>query len=266
MKAADALKLLQENANTDYDMVLPSNGEIIKMKPLSLEMYKNITKTGFQKPGKLSEELIKTISELSHGKLNEENLIEYDKLAILIMLKNNNERKTDFSVSFECDNLDCGRIIKHSYDCTRIYNKERKFGPDNYVVDDANIGSKVTIKLGEPTVKDNILFDKFVKERLATIIDALDRKTFQIYISAYENYMLFIKGIEIDSQEVEDFKTMDILERIKFLSNFNHGIIDTEKINKFTANMFNNLRVTQKCQHCEEITSKIISPTDFLVI
>jgi hypothetical protein len=266
MKAADAIALLKKTTETEsYNIKIPSTGETVKFKPLTIDTFKEITKIGFQSPAKLHEALADAIEKLSEGAVKRESLIQYDLTSIFILLKANNVLKEDFRISFECDNLSCGQVLKSYFDVNNLY-KERIEGPKEYEVQDSNTGSKIKVVLGEPTVKDNIEFDKNVKTRTQSFLTLEEKQTFQLYIAAYENYMLFIKEIYVNDEKVEDFGEMSIMDRIKFLNNFNHAIINSEKINNYTKTLFENMAVEKKCENCDTHNRNIISPTDFLII
>ena len=262
MKVEDAIKLLKEtNENKFLEIIIPSTSEQVNFKELSTKHYQDISKVGFLDNDKLPEKIDETISEL--GNMDATGLTEYNKLCILMLLKSNNSINKPLKYNIVCKNEKCREILTDDFDLNGIY-KDRIFGDNSYELKDGDIDIK--IELGESTVKENSDFEVYNNSQKDSLDQEDDKKLYDLYVNTYERYMLYIDTIIINGTPVEDYKSMGISERIKFLSNFTHNIIDVDKIENYIKDSYDNLVTVVKCKSCGSDNKNIMHHNDFLLI
>lgn len=262
MKVEDAIKLLKEtNENKFLEIVIPSTTEKVNFKELSTKLYQELTKVGFLDLEKFPDKLNETISELSSIDATE--LTEYDRRCVYMLLKANNKVDGSLKYSIPCTNELCGELLNKQIELGNIY-KERLFGDSSYELKDGDVDIK--IDLNEPTVKEVAAFRVYVDSQLASLKNQEDKDLYDSYVNRYESKILYIDTISINGTPVEDYKSMGIRERIKFLSNFSHSIVDVPKIDEYSKDSFNNLITEDKCESCGLKNINVIHYSDFLLI
>ena len=72
-----------------------------------------------------------------------------------------------------------------------------------------------------PSVEDNMYYADFCDVR-ANKIEKSDEESLAklgIFIASYEMYLMCVRSIKIDGQDIEDFGTSTIEDRISFIEN-----------------------------------------------
>lgn len=270
MKLADAQAVLKESQGSHLcDLIIPSTGEKIAFKPMTLGHHKTIAKMALDDETTFNKFLCALLLDLSDNKIDLSNITEIDKVSLIFQLKQFNSPEP-LKVSLECPKCQTNITVKP--DLTDVI----KIDIEQEIVKTMDVaGVNFEINIGIPSVEDSLKYSEFCEKRFELVVkegedkteDETDLETQRIalFIASYEMFLMFIKGIKINGQQIEDYKSSTIEQRINFLETLSEGLIDIKEIGEFASDKYNQYGYHVKCPkgECGHEYDNLFSPDSF---
>lgn len=250
MDLEHAKKLLQEsNANSTYDVYIPTLKSFVPFKYMTVGHYKSMAKAVMEGLDKLDVFFAALIEELSDGKVLAKNINKVDKLYALADIKyRNTNPETDITLKCsKCNSMMNGVNILENLD----KNIEFKNELVEYDIDKLNV--KMTI--GLPSIDDEIQFETYIKNIFEETNDKVE----------YERKLLNVRGLSINDQPIDNWLEYTVEQRLNVLDNVSSDYFDIAKVNDCIMEQLKTTMVTVTCGHCKTENSYISSPEDFFL-
>lgn len=265
MKVNDVKKLLDEsNSMNLISILIPSLKKEFKFKPITIGMRKTLSKFAISAESNIADFQIAKlglIKSLCIENINENLLTEVDFICILASLRDANIMD-DLKVKIHCNS--CGNEFNHTINFNTIIDNcnNYKFLFHQFCFNTNNINYKFV--LSNPSTIDEITLDKYIEQL------NVDNKEI---IRALNKSYLYIKEIYRETELIEDYMDMNILQRIQFLDeSFDDEVFFGENgLLNTTQNIFNREKIVQLygnviCPGCNKDLGGIIDSDNFFTI
>ena len=267
--------LKKTNGIGTYEVFIPTLKKTIPFLQMTTGQRKTISKLAIEYGIDMLEyQFIKlgVIAELCLDKtINVETLSDIDFLSILSSIRKNNVL-TPLELSFKCEK--CQKDNKFTVDFSSIEDKCKSFETKNILISTISNGIKVSMILSDPSILSVLSYNQF----LIKLLDLKkDTETLETDLNHHQllNYPIqFIKDILINDEIIDDFKTMNFFEKVKFLDesipsdlifNEKDGLVVTAYGN-FKENRLDSVFQEVKCEQCGDIKEGAISLDSFFII
>lgn len=250
MDLNQAKLLLQENnANSSYDIYVPSYKKHLPFKHMTVGQYKSMAKAAIEGLEKLDQFFSALMEELSHGEVSSREINKVDKLYILAGIKYKNANpQTDIT-------LKCRKCESALEDVNILENLDNtiEFKTETIEYKIGELDVKMVISL--PSVYDEIEFELYIKD----IFEKTEEK------AEYERKLLNIRSICINGNEIDDWLDYSVTERLHLLDNISSDYFDLATVNDCIFEQLKTTIVDIECSKCGTKNKYISSPEDFFL-
>ncbi len=262
MKISDAKNILNENKGKHlYDVIVPSTGEKIPFRPMTVGHHKSIAKMAINDESNFDKFLCALILELSAEQVNLAKITELDKMAILYQIKQHNSTES-LKINLTCPEPECNMDFIVTPKDSDVIKTDVTL---NYIkilnIDDIDF----EIEIGMPSVEDNMYYADFCDVR-ANKFEKDDEENLTklgIFIASYEMYLMCVRSIKIDGQDIEDFATSTIEDRISFIEDLSEGLIVVKEISDFMNEKHKEYGYHVSCPKCNYKFDNLFTPESF---
>lgn len=231
MKITDAVKILEKSAGDNlYDVYIPGLNKKIAFSHITVGMQKTIAKMAIDSD---NENFFKTLTGLIKTLATEDidltKITELDRIIILSMIRKHNIIKPDV-MKIKCPH--CSREFNSNFDMGDYADHISKLNRPTPVIDIMSpSGVKYTVKLGFPSTQTTLNYREYVlalKSKLNSMTNdkkELEKVTsgMEYYLSKYHDF-LYVTGISINDDEIEDFENASIEERDMIIDNMDGAV------------------------------------------
>ena len=262
MKISDAKNILSENKGKHlYDVIIPSTGSKIPFKPMTVGHHKSIAKMAINDESNFDKFLCALILELSNEQVDLSKITELDKMAILYQIKQHNSTEV-LKISLTCPEPKCNTdfmVVPADSDVIKTditLNYIKKLNVD---------GIDFEIEIGMPSVEDNMHYADFCDVRADKFEEGDEESLTKlgIFIASYEMYLMCVRSIKIDGQDIEDFVTSTIEDRILFIEHLSEGLIVVKEISDFMNDKHKEYGYHVSCPKCKYKFDNLFTPESF---
>jgi hypothetical protein len=245
--------LAKNNANTTYDIHVPSLGKKIPFMYMTVSNYKSMAKAVMEGNSKFDEFLAGLILTLSSGVVLPSTINRVDKLYILAGIK---YKHVDPSTDITLKCVNCLKPIEH-IDIFENYNNEINTTNEDitYTIGELN----VTLSIGLPSLEVDHYFNLYAFDKFDTSDDS------QMIIREYERQLMNIRSITINGEDVVDYDTCPILQKLSILSHVSDEYFDLEVVDKVITSQLSTCIIKHDCKHCKDTSTYITRPEDFFL-
>jgi len=267
MKMSEVEKLLmQSTGDSHLEIKIPSTGEIINLKSMTVGHRKSMIKyasNGNEQEQILNFQIAKLglIKALSLSEFNENILTEVDFIYILAHIRMNNILDDLVLDNIKCPK--CKTIFKHNVNFIEICKKceQYKFIKEEVIIKD-KAGNEWKFQLADPTIYDIITLEKYFLASSAKYI-----------IKQLSWPFLYIKSIKLNNNLIEDFAQEDILKRIEFFDSLPESVPVFEKnglikliSDRFDINNIKEIYGKIQCPKCNHNIEGVITSDSFFTL
>lgn len=272
MNVESFMKILQKtNAESCYNVAVPSLGKNVKFKSMTVSQKKSIAKVVIDSEAPVDAHSIKIalIKEL----MLDDNIDIYklniiDMVAILSQIAMNNI--IDFpEMKFDC--AKCNNEVKFRIDYEKITNNCMSFKMNNLEKEYEMCNVKYKFSLSESLMQDVLMF-LTIKNLLAKQYNMNDKDDLEKYSEEILPYYttscinaVYINGENVDNM---DFKSkIEMLSYIPadFMYNANSGLIKLA-ISNFSPNRYDSLFNVVTCPFCDDKKEGLLTIENFFTI
>ena len=260
MKLADAQAVIKESQGSHLnELTIPSTGQKIASKPMSLGHHKTIAKMAIDNDSTFNKFLCALLLDLTNDGINFVDITEIDKMALVFQVKQFNSPEP-LKISLECPQCATSMNVTPTMEDIIKTGIKQDFVKTMTVAD---ITFEITI--GIPSVHDSLNYSEFCDKRFNAFEDDEQRAKLALFVASYEMYLMFIKNIKMNDQTIEDYKTETVENRIKFLESLSEGLIDVQEIGQFAKEKYDEYGYHVKCvnKECGYEYDNLFSPDSF---
>ena len=262
MKISDAITILNENQGKHlYDIIIPSTGKKVPCKPMTVGHHKSMAKMAINDEANFDKFLCALILELSNEQIDMKFITELDKMAILYQVKQYNSTEA-LKITLTCPEPECSHeftVVPKDTDMIKTdikltYIKKLEIG-----------GVAFEIEIGMPSVEDNMFYAEFCDVR-AKQIDKDDEENLTklgIFIASYEMYLMCVRSIKINGENIDDFSSSTVENRISFLEELSEGLIIIGEISDFMNEKHKEYGYHVSCPSCKYEFDNLFTPESF---
>lgn len=262
MKISDAKNILNENKGKHlYEVIVPSTGENIPFKPMTVGHHKSIAKMAINDESNFDKFLCALILELSDEQVNLSKITELDKMAILYQIKQHNSTES-LKINLTCPEPECNMDFIVTPKDSDVIKTDIKL---NYIKTLNVDGIDFEIEIGMPSVEDNMYYADFCDVRANKFKkdDEENLTKLGIFIASYEMYLMCVRSIKIDGQDIEDFASSTVEDRISFIENLSEGLIVVKEISDFMNEKHKEYGYHVSCPKCKYKFDNLFTPESF---
>ena len=266
-------QFILEKSNSDYfyDIFIPSLNKKLQFKSMTTGQRKSISKLSINS----SEEydikyefhklnLFDTLL-INKNEADSNSLREIDLISFLAGLRLNNV-VDKLELSITCSK--CKHSFSYIIDLEKIIEKCKNYKVKEllHTIKDNNRKIEYEFLLSDPFYQNIIQYNAYVQ---ATIKDLNYRKQEVLLDELYLKPLLFINGLKINNEAIQDWNDLSFVNKIEFLNTLSPDITDnlTDKIQEEFKSSLNELIFdTITCNLCQDNKEGVITSDIFFVI